>query len=75
MVFHAPKGVLETYNMVMNPISYFGSQLVEYILTPTPPKPKIVEVKSNYIDLVTCYSDSTTNWDASKGNPFDNNHI
>ena len=35
----------------------------------------VVTVNSNYIDEVICYTDSTTNWDATQGNPFDNNHI
>ena len=34
-----------------------------------------IESHTNYIDEVYCYTDSTTNWDATKGNPFDHNHI
>ena len=75
MIFRAPTNVAETTFMVLSPFVYFGSQLVEYMFKPAPPKPKIVQVNSNYIDLVTCYSDSVTNWDATNGNPFNNNHI
>ena len=30
---------------------------------------------TTFIDEVFCYTDSTTNWDATKGNPFVKNHI
>ena len=36
---------------------------------------KTVEMHTDYIDEVFCYTDSTTNWDATKGNPFVKNHI
>mmetsp|Transcript_15612 Transcript_15612/g.26376 ORF Transcript_15612/g.26376 Transcript_15612/m.26376 type:complete len:85 (+) Transcript_15612:402-656(+) len=36
---------------------------------------EIVEIDTNYIDQVICYTEGVTIWNATKGDPFTHNHI
>ena len=83
--FLYPQSTTEKAVMLASPIIYvgyksvkeYGGKIIDSVVSwfSSSPEPKSVESHTNYIDEVYCYTDSTTNWDATKGNPFENNHI